>query len=140
MSRDIGESLIRRPTGDQPAARAADTFQAPAAEPPAAEAAPVAAMHRTTVVYPAAVLLSMKTAALHGGGTVGEQVRAAIKAGLKAPAALAREAAKYQRAVGTRTTLDLDTATHRRLKMLAAEHGVTVQALVLAAVARTTGL
>jgi len=94
-------------------------------------------MHRTTVVYPAPLLLSLKTAALHGGATLGDMVRAAIASALKTPARLADDATKHQRATGTRTTLDLPTEQHRRLKVLAAENGVTVQALVLAAVART---
>lgn len=127
----MGESLIRRPTTDRPAARAADTFQTSAATEM------VGSMHRTTVVYPAPLLLGLKTAALHGGGTLGDLVRAAITSALKTPARLAGEAATHRRVAGTRTTLDLPTEQHRRLKVLAAETGVTVQALVLAAVART---
>lgn len=126
----MGESLIRRPTVDRPAARAADTFQTPhAVDPPGP-------MHRTTVTYPAALLLALKTTALQGGGTLGELVRAATAAALKTPDGLAVEAAAHQRVTGTRTTLDLPTEQHRSLKVLAAQNGVTVQALVLAAVAR----
>jgi len=129
--RDLGESLIRRPTSTRPATRAADTFQTPAA---AAE--PPAAMHRTTVTYPPSVLLGLKTTALNGGSTLGELVRAAVSAALTTPDQLASEAASNQRLTGTRTTLDLPAEQHRRLKVLAAEHGVTVQALVIAALAR----
>jgi len=127
--RDLGESLIRRPTATRPAARAADTFQTPAA------AEPTAATHRTTVTYPTPLLLGLKTAALNGGGTLGELVRAAIAAALVTPDRLAAAAAAHQRVTGTRTTLDMPTEQHRRLKVLAAENGVTVQALVIAAIA-----
>lgn len=130
--RDLGESLIRRPTTNRPVTRAADTFQTP----PAAVAASPAAMNRTTVTYPAPLLLGLKTAALTSGGTLGELVRAAIAASLTTPDRLAAEATAHQRITGTRTTLDLPTEQHRRLKVLAAESGVTVQALVIAAIAR----
>lgn len=128
--RDMGESLIRRPTADRPAARAADTFQTPSVTDPPGT------MHRTTVTYPTALLLALKTTALQCGATLGELVRGAIATALKAPGGLAAEAAAHQRAAGTRTTLDLPTEQHRSLKVLAAENGVTVQALVLAALAR----
>lgn len=130
--RNVGESLIRRPTTDRPTARAADTFQSPAATDP-----PARSTHRTTVIYPAPLLLGLKTAALNRGGTLGELVRAAVASGLEtSPVRLVDDAGKYQRTAGTRTTLDLPAEQHRRLKMMAAEHGVTVQALVLAAVLR----
>ncbi|AYE99694.1 hypothetical protein C0J29_32565 (plasmid) [Mycobacterium paragordonae] len=128
--RDLGESLIRRPTTARPAARAADTFQIPAAAQP-----PAGATHRTTVTYPAPLLLGLKTAALNNRGTLGELVRAAIAAALTTPDRLAAKAAANQRVTGTRTTLDLPAEQHRRLKVLAAENGVTVQALVIAAIA-----
>lgn len=80
--RDLGESLIRRPTTARPAARAADTFQIPAAAQP-----PAGATHRTTVTYPAPLLLGLKTAALNNRGTLGELVRAAIAAALTTPIA-----------------------------------------------------
>jgi hypothetical protein len=95
------------------------------------------ATHRTTVTYPAPLLLGLTTAALNSGGTLGELVRAAIAAGLKEPSRLASAAAAHQRVTGTRTTLDLPTEQHRRLKVLAAENRVTVQALVIAAIAHT---
>jgi len=156
MSGDRSEQLaprpaaIRRPTGDQPAARAADTFQAP--DPPVAEAAAVAAAgdaeprrrgrprrtglppQRTTVVYPADVLQALKIEGIRGRVSVGELARDAIAAGLRAPARLAEAADAYVGVAGTRTTLDLPAEQHRKLKVLAAEKGVTVQSLVLAAV------
>lgn len=161
MSRDRASQLdprppaIRRPTADTPAARAADVFQSPAPAPAVADpaistpdrprSAPAAArrgrprthaaaMTRTTVLYPDAGLTALKVAAVHEGTSVGELVRAAIGAGLKTPARLAATAAEYVRVAGVRTTLDVDTETHRRLKVLAAEKGVTVQSLILAAV------
>lgn len=136
MSRDRTESLIRRPSGDQPAARAAETFQTPDPGVAARRTAGKRAtpMHRTTVVYPPAVLLGLKLAAVRGSSTVGEQVRAALAAGLKTPAKLAAAASDHVGVPGTRTTIDLDAEQHRRLKVLAAERGVTVQSLVLAAV------
>lgn len=130
--RDLGESLIRRPTAARPATRAADTFQTPAAVELAS-----AAMHRTTVTYPAPLLLALKTAALKSGGTLGELVRAAITAALMTPDRLAASATANPRVAGTRTTLDLPAEQHRRLKVLAAENGVTVQSLVIAAIAYT---
>lgn len=127
--RNVGESLIRRPTTDRPTARAADTFQTPTVNDPPGP------MHRTTVTYPAPLLLALKTSALQGGSTLGELVRTAIAAAIKTPDRLADEAAAHQRLTGTRTTLDLPAEQHRNLKVLAAENGVTVQALVLAAIA-----
>lgn len=130
--RDLGESLIRRPTAARPAARAADTFQTPAVD-----TLPAGAMHRTTVTYPAPLLLGLKTAALNRGTTLGELVRDAITAAFATPDRLAAAAAANPRVTGTRTTLDLPAEQHRRLKVLAAENGVTVQALVIAAIAHT---
>ena len=112
--------------------RAAETFQTP--EPRRRPGKAASATHRTTVVYPPAVLLELKRTALNGGTTVGELVRAALAAGLKAPARLAEAAADHVGTTGTRTTIDLAADQHRRVKMLAAERGVTVQSLVLAAV------
>ena len=154
MSRDRASQLdprppaIRRPTGDIPAARAADVFQAPAAQAPApavTDPAPAAArrgrprthggpMTRTTVLYPATGLTALKVAAVHARSSVGELVREAIAAGLKTPARLAATADAYLRVAGVRTTLDVDVETHRRLKVLAAEKAVTVQSLILAAI------
>lgn len=153
MSQDRSSQLdprptaIRRPTGDAPVARAADVFQspAPAPTPAVADPAPVVArrgrprthtgaMTRTTVLYPDAALTALKVAAVHAGTSVGELVREAIVGGLKAPARLATTAGEYVRVAGVRTTLDVDADTHRRLKVLAAEKGVTVQSLILAAV------
>lgn len=152
MSRDRASQLdprppaIRRPTGDTPAARAADVFQsAPAPAPAVAEPGPAVArrgrprthagaMTRTTVLYPDAGLTALKVAAVHAGTSVGELVREAIGDGLKTPARLATTATEYVRVAGVRTTLDVDAGTHRRLKILAAEKGVTVQSLILAAV------
>ncbi|WP_293310533.1 hypothetical protein [Mycolicibacterium sp.] len=91
-------------------------------------------MTRTTVLYPDAGLTALKVAAVHAGTSVGELVREAIGGGLKTPARLAATAVEYVRVAGVRTTLDVDVDTHRRLKILAAEKGVTVQSLILAAV------
>ena len=139
MSRDRAGQLdprppaIRRPTGDTPAARAADVFQSPAPAPAPAVTDPApaaarrgrprthsAAMTRTTVLYPDAGLPAWTAATFSGG--------------LKTPARLAATAVEYVRVAGVRTTLDVDVDTHRRLKILAAEKGVTVQSLILAAV------
>lgn len=139
---------IRRPTSETPAARAADTFQTiePPAEP-AAEPRPAAdrprrggrprkntgAVHRTTVVYPDDVLTRMKVESVTAGGSVGDIVRAALAAQAKAPARLAEEAAAWVGVAGVRTTIDLDDALHRKMRVLAAERRTTVQALILAA-------
>lgn len=162
MSRDdradqlAPRTAIRRPTTATPAARAADVFQT--VEPPAApapEPAPglvdpapadrprrgrprkaAAPMHRTTVVYPDHVLLAMKLEALRDKTSAGEIVRAALAAESKAPARLAEAAEPWVNAPGVRTTIDIDDALHRRLRVLAAERRVTVQSLILAALSQ----
>lgn len=94
-----------------------------------------APMHRTTVEYPQETLTRMKLAALAQQTSVGDLVRAEIGPALKKPTQLAEAAKAFINVKGIRTTIDIDQAQHRRLKTLAAEKGVTVQALILAAIA-----
>lgn len=94
----------------------------------------MAATQRTTVIYPAKLRRGLKTLAVQSDTTVAALVRAAVAAGVSSPSCLVQAAPAWERASGARTTLDLDAAAHKKLKMLAAEHDTTVQALVLAAV------
>ena len=90
---------------------------------------------RATVVYPAPQLRRLKITAVRQRKTLGELVRGAVTAALESPDRLVEAAAAQPRAAGARTGLDLPAAQHHQLKMLAAEHGVTLAALILAAVA-----
>lgn len=92
---------------------------------------------RTTVQLPAELHKALRRRAIHADTTMGKLVRAAIEAGLQAPAELAAESVPYRRTkAGTRTTVDLPSGLHRALKVLASEHDTTAQALIHAAVLR----
>lgn len=93
---------------------------------------------RTTVQLPAELHTALRRRAINEGTTMGELVRAALQAGLQAPAGLTAESMPHRRTkAGNRTTVDLPRGLHRTLKVLASEHDTTVQALILAAVVRS---
>lgn len=125
------------PTGPAESARAdTSTMRKPrSTRDPNAARPRSSKMHRTTVVYPPGVLHGLKIAAIRDRSTVGDLVRAALTAGLMDPGRLAVAAEDYVGVRGTRTTIDLPVDEHRRLKMLAAKRGVTLQSIVMAAIA-----
>ncbi len=84
---------------------------------------------------PIAMRNDVKRLALDHNTTMGELIRRAVTSGLDHPSELAEASLQHRRVGGgTRTTLDLPRDTHRRLKLLAADKGTSVQALVFAAI------
>lgn len=129
----VRSSIIRRPVSTAPSARAAETFHpvAPAAAP-ATDLPP----QRTTVVYPPQMRLGLKSHAAARDTTVTELVRVAVTEGLTDAAALAESSRGFHRVSGRRSTVDLPAHLHKRLKVTAAHHDTSVQALLLAAIHR----
>lgn len=129
----VRSSIIRRPVSAAPSARAAEIFHpvVPAAAP--ADAPP----QRTTVVYPPKVRLGLKSHAASRDTTVTELVRVAITDGLIDATALAKSARQFHGVSGRRSTVGLPADLYKTLKMTAARHDTTVQALLLAAIHRT---
>ncbi|GLC11129.1 hypothetical protein Mkiyose1665_57440 [Mycobacterium kiyosense] len=129
----VRSSIIRRPVSAAPSTRAAETFHpvSPAATP--ADAPP----QRTTVVYPTQMRLGLKWQAATRDTTVTELVRVAIADGLTDAAALAKSSRQFQGVSGRRSTVDLPADLHKTLKVIAAQHDTSVQALLLAAIHRT---
>lgn len=107
--------------------------------PAASDTAATDAVMRTTVQLPAELHMALRRRAINADTTMGKLVRAAIEAGLQAPAELAAESMPHRRvkARTRRTTVDLPSGLHRALKVLAGERDTTVQALILAAILRT---
>ena len=60
-----------------------------------------------------------------------------ITDGLTDPAALAMSAQQFRGVNGRRSTVDLPADLHKALKVTAAQHDTSVQALLLAAIHRT---
>ncbi len=128
----VRSSIIRRPISAAPSARAAETFH-----PVSPAAAPVdAPPQRTTVVYPPQIRLGLKSYAATRDTTVTELVRVAITDGLTDAAALAISARQFRGVSGRRSTVDLPADLHKALKVTAAQHDTSVQALLLAAIHR----
>jgi hypothetical protein len=129
----VRSSIIRRPVSAAPSARAAEIFHpvSPAAAP--ADAPP----QRTTVVYPPQMRLGLKSHAASRDTTVTELVRVAITDGLIDATALAESARQFHGVSGRRSTVDLPAELHKTLKVTAARHDTSVQALLLAAIHRT---
>lgn len=133
----VRSSIIRRPVSAAPSARAAETFH-PAPPVSASTATPAdAPPQRTTVVYPPQMRLGLKSQAAARDTTVTELVRVAITDGLTDPAALAMSAQQFRGVNGRRSTVDLPADLHKALKVTAAQHDTSVQALLLAAIHRT---
>lgn len=128
----VRSSIIRRPVSAAPSARAAETFH-PIVAPATADAPP----QRTTVVYPPKMRLGLKSHAATRDTTVTELVRVAIMEGLTDAAALANSSRQFQGVSGRRSTVDLPTELHKKLKVTAAQHDTSVQALLLAAIHQT---
>lgn len=130
----VRSSIIRRPVSTAPSTRAAETFHpvSPAAAP-MADAPP----QRTTVVYPPQMRLGLKSYAAARDTTVTELIRVAITDALTDAAALAKSSQQFHRVNGRRSTVDLPADLHKRLKITAAQHDTSVQALLLAAIHRT---
>lgn len=134
----VRASIIRRPVSAAPSARAAETFHSvatPVSVPPPQQ--PSTPPQRTTVVYPPEMRLGLKARAASDDTTVTELVRAAIVVGLSDAAALATESRQHQAAGGRRSTVDLPADLHRTLKITAAQHDTSVQALIMAAICQT---
>lgn len=131
----VRASIIRRPVSTAPSARAAETFHA-APVAPAAASAIDAPPQRTTVVYPPEMRLGLKSYAAARDTTVTELIRVAITDALTDMAALAQLSQKFQRVSGRRSTVDLPADLHKTLKVTAAQHDTSVQALLLAAIHR----
>ncbi len=130
----VRSSIIRRPVSAAPSARAAETFHPVL---PAAAPADKTPPQRTTVVYPPQVRLGLKSHAATRDTTVTELVRVAITEGLTDVPALAKSAEQFHGVSGRRSTVDLPADLHRALKITAAQHDTSVQALLLAAIHRT---
>ena len=131
----VRSSIIRRPVSTAPSARAAETFHpvSPSTGQVAADAPP----QRTTVVYPPQMRLGLKSYAAARDTTVTKLIRAAITDALTDAAALAKSSQEFHRVSGRRSTVDLPADLHKTLKVTAAQHDTSVQALLLAAIHRT---
>jgi predicted transcriptional regulator len=128
----VRASVIRRPTGAATPVRAAATFQG------ADAAAGAEAMMRTTLQLAPSLRTALKRLALDADTTMSGLIRAAIAAAMESPDELAAASMEHRRvSAGARTTLDLPRELHRSLKRLAADRDTSVQALVIAAIART---
>ncbi len=130
----VRSSIIRRPVSAAPSARAAETFHPVVSQAAAPADAPP---QRTTVVYPPQMRLGLKSRAASRDTTVTELVRIAITDGLIDATALAKSARQFHGVSGRRSTVDLPADLHKTLKMTAAQHDTSVQALLLAAIHRT---
>lgn len=125
---DPKRSLIRRPDSTVPTARAADTMQ----PHPGTQAS--GAMVRTGMQIPLALRAALKTRAVRQHTTMTYLICHAVSSTLADTAQLTAIAPKYHRLSGApRTTLNLPAELHVSLKLLAAQHNSTIQALVLAA-------
>lgn len=90
---------------------------------------------RTSIRLPASMHPAIKHLAIDRATTMGALIRSAIIIGLRDPAGLAAASMVHRRnPAGIRTTLDLPRCVHRRLKVVAAQHATSVQALTLAAI------
>lgn len=123
---------LRRPTGAAPTTQAAAPVNVAAARPATDDD-----IQRTTVVYPAETLRGLKARAVMTDTTVTELVRDALTAGMADTATLVTESRRWAGVKGKRTTIDLPAHLHRAAKVAAVTEETTVQAIVLAAIART---
>lgn len=92
---------------------------------------------RVTIHLRAAVHRGLKLKALHLNTSMSALIRAGIESEL-ANTAVWAEASMSQRRTSTasRTTVDLPMETHRTLKIVAAQHDTSIQALIAAAIVR----
>ena len=132
---DVRGSVVRRPTGAAAAARAASTFQGGSS---GTTAGPANDMVRLTIQLPPELRTALKRRALDEGTTMSDLMRAAVTTCMQGRTAdLVAESMPYRRTkTGARTTADLPSKLHRKLKLMAVEHDTTMQALILAAILR----